>query len=216
MGELVKTLGRRERNALATRRRVLDAAETLFIRDGYTASTMTAIADMADVAVQTLYAAFGTKRAILTELLAVRVVGDDEATPLQDREEWEAMKSESEPRRQLALLAAIATRIGSRIAALYLVMAAAAGSDPEIADMYQRQQQARYRDQRVVARYLSRKGALRTGLSEAHAADILWTLANPHTYRALVHERQWTTDEYERWLTLVLISALLEEPATGD
>jgi len=216
MGEPVKTPGRRERKALATRRRVLDAAETLFIRDGYTASTMSAIADMADVAVQTLYAVFGTKRAILTELLAARVVGEDEATPLQDREEWQAMKSESDPRLQLALLAAIATRIGSRIAALYLVIAAAASSDPEIADMYQRQQQGRYRDQRVVARSLSRKGAVRTGLSEAHATDILWTLANPHTYRALVHERQWMTDEYERWLTQVLISALLEEPAIRD
>lgn len=214
MGEAVKTPGRRERKALETRRRVLEAAETLFVRDGYAASTMTAIADTADVAVQTLYAVFGTKRSILTELLAAHVVGDQEAATLQDREAWQAMERESDPRRQLSLLAAIATRIGGRIAALYQVIAAAAASDPEIAELYRRQQQARYRDQRRVARSLSRHGALRDGLGQAHATDILWTLANPHTYLALVHERRWTTDEYERWLAQALIATLLPEPTS--
>ena len=79
--------GRRARKALATRHRVLDAAETLFVRDGYAAATIAAIAEKADVAVQTVYAVFGNKRAILNELLAIRVVGDDHANPLQSREQ---------------------------------------------------------------------------------------------------------------------------------
>ena len=78
---------RREQKALATRRRILEAAEMLFVRDGYAATTIAAIADPADVAVQTVYAVFGTKRAMLNELLAVRVVGDDEAAPLKDRDD---------------------------------------------------------------------------------------------------------------------------------
>ena len=214
MDEPVKLgLGRRERKAQATRRRVLDAAEALFIRDGYARTTMAAIAEEADVAVQTVYAVFGTKRAILTELLAVRVVGDEDGTALGDRQDWQDMEREVDPRRQLALFASIATRIGDRIADLYEVMAGAAGSDPEIAAMYRRQQQARYTDQRRVARALSRKGALRAGLSEAHATDIMWTIANPRTHRNLIGERRWATEEYERWLTQVLISALIEEPA---
>ena len=95
MDALVKTpLGRRARKALETRRRVLDAAEALFTRDGYAATTMTAIADQADVAVQTLYAVFGNKRALLTELIDARVVGDDHAGPLPDREDWQAMERE--------------------------------------------------------------------------------------------------------------------------
>jgi AcrR family transcriptional regulator len=208
-----KGLGRRQRKAQATRRRVLDAAETLFTRDGYATTTVAAIAEEADVAVQTVYAVFGTKRAILTELLAVRVVGDDDGGPLQDRQDWQDMEREADPSRQLALLASIATRVGNRIAALYGVMAGAAGSDPEIAEMYRRQQQARYTDQRRVARSLSRKGALRAGLSEARATDIMWAIANPSTHRSLIGERGWATEEYERWLAQVLISALLDEPA---
>jgi TetR/AcrR family transcriptional regulator, regulator of autoinduction and epiphytic fitness len=164
------------------------------------------------VAVQTVYAVFGTKRSILAELLEVRTVGDEQEAPLRDRQDWQAMEGETDPRKQVALLAAIATRIGTRIAALTEVMAAAAGSDPGIAAMYRQRQQARYEDQRALTQSLSRKGALRPGLSQAHATDIIWTLANPRNHHALVSERHWTTDEYQHWLAHQLAFALLAEP----
>ena len=115
------------------------------------------------------------------------------------------------PPRQLGLLAAISTRIGNRIAALVEVMAAAAGSDPEIAAAYRQQQRARYDDQRRLAQCLARKGALRAGLSEARATDIIWVLANARTHRMLIGGRGWTAGEYERWLGQLLASALLAE-----
>ncbi len=203
--------GRRERKAQANRRRMLDAAEALFTRDGYAATTMTAIANEADMAVQTLYAVFGTKRAILTELVDTRVIGDDHAESLADRGDWQALERESDPRRQLALFASIATRIARRSAAINEVMAAAAGADPEIAALYERQRQDRYRDERRLACSLARKRALRDGLTEPQAADTIWAIATTRTYRALVHERRWTADQYERWLAQLLASALLTE-----
>ena len=160
------SLGRRARKALETRRRVLDAADTLFTRDGYAATTMAAIADQADVAVQTLYAVFGNKRTILTELIDARVVGDDHAESLQDREDWQAMERETDPHRQIALFAQIATRIATRSAAINEILAAAAGADSEIAVIYDQQRQARYKDERRIARSLARKETLRPGLSE--------------------------------------------------
>jgi TetR/AcrR family transcriptional regulator, regulator of autoinduction and epiphytic fitness len=201
---------RRARKALATRRRILDAAEALFVQNGYAATTIAVIAGQADVAVQTVYAVFGTKRAILAELLAVRVVGDDTARPLKDRDDWRAMETETDGRRQLELLAAIATQIGERMGALYNVLAGAAGSDPEIAAMHRRQQQSRHNDQRRVARSLARKGALRPGLSQTRATDIMWAIANPTMHRWLVTERRWAPSEYERWLAHVLTCSLLE------
>ena len=209
------TLGRRARKALETRRRVLDAAETLFIRDGYAATTMTAIADQADVAVQTLYAVFGNKRAILIELIDVRVVGDDHAGPLSDRNDWQAMERERDPSRQIALFAAIATRIATSSAAINEVMIAAAGADSEIAAIHEQQRHARYRDERRLARSLASKGALRPGLNAAQAADIIWAIATTRTYRALVGERRWTADQYERWLNDLLTRELLAEPTTA-
>jgi AcrR family transcriptional regulator len=205
--------GRRQRKAQATRSQVLDAAEALFIRDGYAATTITAIAEQADVAVQTVYAVFRNKRSILTELLAARVVGDNEPARLRERPEFQAVEAEADPRRQLALLAAIATSIGSRIAGLYAVLAAAATADPEIADIYRRQQQSRFADQRRLAHALARKGALRTGLTQAQATDIMWTLASPITYRTLVSERGWSASDYQNWLAGVLACSLLAQPS---
>ena len=209
------SVGRRARKALETRRRVLDASEALFTRDGYVATTMNAIAEQADVAVQTLYAVFGNKRAILTDLIHARVVGDDHAGSLPDRDDWRRMEREPDPHRQLALFAQIATRIGNRSAAINEIMAGAAGADPEIAAIYQQQRQSRYRDERRLARSLARKGALREGVSETQAADIIWAIATTRTYRALVGERRWTTDQYERWLKDLLERALLAEPASA-
>jgi AcrR family transcriptional regulator len=206
-------LGRRARKALETRRRVLDAAEALFTRDGYAATTMIEIAEDADVAVQTLYAVFGNKRAILTELIDARVVEDGHAASLPDRADWRAMEREPDPHRQLALFAEIATRIGNRSAAINEIMAQAAGADPEIAAIYQQQRHSRYRDERRVARSLARKGALREGLSETQAADIIWAIGTTRTYRALVYERRWPTDQYECWLKDLLTRTLLAEPA---
>lgn len=207
-------LGRRERKALANRRRMLDAAETLFTSHGYAATTMNAIADEADMAVQTLYAVFGSKRAILTELVDTRVTGHADAGSLPDRDDWQAMEHERDPQRQIVLFASIATRIGTRSAAINEIMASAAGADPEIATLYERQRQDRYSDERRLARSLARKQALRPGLSEAQAADIIWAIATTRTYRALVHERGWTTDAYEQWLGNLLANALLGERPT--
>lgn len=80
--------------------------------------------------------------------------------------------------------------------------------------MYQHRQQARYQDHGRLAHSLARTGALRVGLSEAQATDIIWTLANRHTYHTLVGERVWATDEYERWLARVLACAVLTEAST--
>jgi AcrR family transcriptional regulator len=201
--------GRRARKALATRHRILDAAEVLFIRDGYATTTITAIAAVADVAVQTVYAVFGTKRAILSELLAVRVVGDEQNVPLQGRARWQAIEREPDPGRQLALLAALATQIGDRIGPIYQVFAGAGGSDPEIAELYRKQQEARYKDQRRIARSLARKGALKEGLSEVTATDMMWAIANPNMHHALISERGWTPAQYEQWLGQMLVCAML-------
>ncbi|HEY6294594.1 MAG TPA: helix-turn-helix domain-containing protein, partial [Streptosporangiaceae bacterium] len=197
------------RKAMATRHGVLDAAETLFVRDGYAATTVAAIAGEADVAVQTVYAIFRNKRAILGELLTVRVAGGDDAVPLQSTEQWQAIEREPDPRRQLPRLAALATQIGNRIGGLYQVLAGAAGSDPEIAELYRKQQDARYSDQQLLARSLAGKGALGEGLSEAAATDIMWAIANPNTHYALVSERGWTPEAYEQWLARMLACALL-------
>ena len=59
----------------ATRSRIVDAATSLFVRDGYLETTMSGIAKAAGVAVQTLYLSFGSKVAVLEAALVAATEG---------------------------------------------------------------------------------------------------------------------------------------------
>src|ERR1700753_2620027 len=61
-----------------TRRRLLRAAENEFTERGYSAATVAKIAARAGVTVQTLYLAWGSKRALLRAYMESALAGKDE------------------------------------------------------------------------------------------------------------------------------------------
>lgn len=61
--------GRPQARGLATRRRVLDAAEQLFAKRGYEPTSMAEVAERAGIGVGTLYHHFPDKRALLLALI---------------------------------------------------------------------------------------------------------------------------------------------------
>src|SRR5215207_6672140 len=95
--------GQRER-ARATRRRIREAALRLFVELGYLATTIEAIAAEAAVAVQTVYFVFGSKRALLTEILDMATAGDEAPVPVVARPWVEEARRESDPRRTVRLI----------------------------------------------------------------------------------------------------------------
>src|SRR3954453_16639817 len=72
----------RAEKALETRRRIRAAAQVLFLRAGYAATTMKGVAAEAAVAERTLYLNFPTKAALLNEIIRVAVRGHDRDEPL--------------------------------------------------------------------------------------------------------------------------------------
>src|SRR6266545_6571401 len=96
---------RRRDQARATRQAVLDAGRELFIARGYVATTIEAIAALASVSPETIYAVFGSKRALLSELVDVSIAGGDSAPPILDQAWVQEMRAEPDPRRRLAILA---------------------------------------------------------------------------------------------------------------
>src|SRR4029453_15052233 len=87
--------------ARANRRRMRAAALTLFTDRGYAATSMQAIADEAGMAVQTLYFTFGSKSALLKEMLDVAVAGDEEPVPTLERPRVRAAIADPDPVLQL-------------------------------------------------------------------------------------------------------------------
>src|SRR3954452_8623292 len=63
-----------------TRRRVLSAAQEEVAESGYRAATVARIADRADVSVQTLYHAWGSKRDLLRGVLELAVSGQEDGS----------------------------------------------------------------------------------------------------------------------------------------
>src|SRR5258708_33014163 len=94
--------------------RILDAAQSLFAARGYPASTVEAIAAGSGVAVDTVYAAFGSKRGVLQARLNGRVGGDGDALELRDRAGPRAVQREPDQKSLLAALTADVSSILSR------------------------------------------------------------------------------------------------------
>jgi TetR/AcrR family transcriptional regulator of autoinduction and epiphytic fitness len=201
----------RARQAQETRRRIVEAASLLFLRDGYSSTSISAIAEEAGVAVPTVYASLRSKANILRAVVELTVRGDDAAVPLASRVDWQEMLGLEDPREQLAVFAHLHREIGDREAPVYAQLEAAAGADPEATQVLAEYDQRRYETQRRLAQRLHRRKQLKPGLNARQAADVIWTLASERTYLALVRDRGWKGDEYERWVAEQLVAGLLPQ-----
>jgi TetR/AcrR family transcriptional regulator of autoinduction and epiphytic fitness len=201
----------RARQARETRRRIVEAAAALFVRDGYSATSIRAIAEQAGVAVPTVYASLRSKANILRAVVDLSVRGDDEAAPLAARAGWQEVEEQQDPRQQLALFAHLHRQICDREAAIFAELEAAAGADPEATQLLAEHDRRRYETQRRLARSLHGRKQLKPGLAAREAADVIWTLASERTYLALVRDRGWRADDYERWVAEQLTAGLLPE-----
>jgi AcrR family transcriptional regulator len=200
---------RRREQAAATRRQILEAAQRLFERRGYAATTMAAIASEAGVALKTVYVAFATKSGLLRALWHLLLRGDEEDAPVGDRRWYQELLEEPDPERQLRLTARNSRVVKERAGALLGVIRSAASTDPDIAELWARIQTDFHDNQRAIVKALHAERALRPGLGVARAADILWTLNHPDLWLLLVGERGWTPAEWERWFADTIRSQLL-------
>jgi AcrR family transcriptional regulator len=190
---------RRREQAAATRLEILDAAQHLFERDGYAATTMAAIAAEARVALKTVYVAFETKSGVLRALWNVRLRGGQEDVPVAEQTWYRAMLDEPDPELQLRMNAHNSATGKIRIGGLLEVIRSAAPIDPEIAALWNRIQTDYHGNQGAIIRSLEQKHALKAGLDVERATDILWTLNHPNTWQLLAGERGWTVEQYEQW-----------------
>ncbi len=202
---------RRREQAAATRREILTAAQRLFERQGYAATTMAAIAAEARVALKTVYVAFETKSGLLRTLWHLLLRGDEGDTPMGERQWYRELVAEPDPERQLRLLARASRLVKLRAAALMEVIRSAAPADPDIAVLWARIQSDFYDIQRPVVAMLAEKSALRPGLDVDGATDVLWTLNHPDVWHLLVGERGWTPERYEEWFGDTVCAQLLAE-----
>jgi AcrR family transcriptional regulator len=200
---------RRREQAAATRMAILEAAQRLFEQQGYTATTMAAIAAEAGVSLKTVYVAFETKGGVLRGLWHLLLRGDQRELPVDERPWYRDVLDDPDPERQLRLNARNSRIVKQRAGMLLAVFRGAAPSDPDINELWSRMQTDFYENQRVIVESLAAKGALAPGLDVTRATDILWTLNHPNQWQLLVIERGWTPAEYEQWFADTACAQLL-------
>lgn len=197
---------RRDAQARETRRSVLETALRLFVAHGYAATTIQAIADESGVAVQTVYAAFGTKRELMRQLIEGTIAGDESAAGTEGGAA-EGVAAEPDARRRAQLDAALARTIVQRVAPLVRVAEEAAASDPDLAATMETVRAARRREMLDSAALLAGPEGLR--LEPEEAAATLYVLYSPQVADMLMRDHGWSPARYEAWLARMLQEAVL-------
>jgi AcrR family transcriptional regulator len=203
---------RRQQQAAATRQTILEAAERLFERRGYPATTMEQVAAEAGVALKTVYVAFATKSGLLRALWDLRLKGDLEEAGVAERPWYREVVKEPDPERQLRRNARNARVVKQRIGGVLKILRSAAPVDPDAAALWRLIQTDFHDNQRVIVERLHATRALRPDLDVTRATDILWTLNHPDVWLLLVGERGWTPEQWERWFADTACAQLLGRP----
>jgi AcrR family transcriptional regulator len=203
---------RRREHAARNRGGVLDAAERLFLRDGYAATTIASIAAAAAVSVETIYKAFGGK-AGLVRAIRERRLGGQGPVPAEQRSDRMRAR-EPDPRKIISNWATLTTEVAPLVSPILLLVRAGAGADPEMATLLEEMDADRLRRMTTNARHLHDAGHLRPGVTLRHAAEVLWTYSSPELYELLVLRRGWPLARYGRFVGEAMIAALLP-PASG-
>jgi AcrR family transcriptional regulator len=191
---------KRAEKARLTRQRIRNAAAELFIEHGYGATALQDVAERAGVAVQTIYFTFGTKRALLKELVDVAIAGDDEPVATMDRPWFRSALNVASAWEQLQLHVEGTRRILERVAPIIDVLRAAAAADRDLAGLWRQESDPRLTVQRAAARALVRKRGARPGVPAAQAADLLYGLLSPEFYLLFVRDRGWTSERWAYWV----------------
>ena len=205
---------RRQQQAAATRQTILEAAERLFLQDGYPATTMDAIAAEAGVSLKTAYLPFSTKSGLLRALWDLRLKKDDVDAPVVQHEWFREVMEEPDPARKLQLNARNSAAAKTRIGGLFRVIRGAAEIDADCSELWRLIQSDFHANQQVIVESIHRGGGLRRGLSVATGTDILWTLNHPDTWTLLASQRGWSPHAYETWLAQTSCAQLLGTPIT--
>jgi AcrR family transcriptional regulator len=184
---------------------VRDAAEELFLANGYSGTPVTEVAKHAGVAEKTVYNLFGTKAGLLLDLFSVRVAGGVEDWLVSQHQQVGELVDANEI---IDEFCRINQEVAERALPLLRVVIEASSVDSDVAERLTRQEEFRQRDQEYVLDVLDRNGKLRKDQSREELTQGLWLSASPElVIKAL--DAGWTLEQHTSWLRQVLRALLL-------
>ncbi|MBK5288423.1 MAG: TetR/AcrR family transcriptional regulator [Acidimicrobiia bacterium] len=204
----VKGNTRRDK-ALATRGRIIAAAETEFAAHGYHGATVVDIATRAGVAPQTVYFTFNTKAKLMSAVIDHAVMGDEPQLP-ETTDWWSAMIAEPSSELALGHFVRGAGPLLARASLMSEILRAAALTDDEVRETHEIHERMRRDAYRKVVEILSEKAPLKAGLTTETATDILFVILGDSLYQLMTTQLGWTHDRLIEWLDDTLPGLLFE------
>jgi AcrR family transcriptional regulator len=189
----------------AAQRLVIDAAFELMVERGYTATTMTAIAEHAGVAERTVYNLFGSKAGLMLATLRDRATGGELDQLAMDHGH---MWSLDDPLELIEFAVETNHRVASRALRLFQVAYQAAAVEEEVAAALEELEEQRFHHQGEVIDMLHQKGHLRTDVPYEVIKRGFWLMAGPETVIKAM-KAGWSLDTYTGWLRASLPGLLL-------
>ena len=199
---------RRDEQARETRARIRAAATELFVERGYAGTSIAAVAEAAGVAPQTVFVVFGNKARLLSEAIDVALAGDDLPVAVVDRVPATEVLTAPSSAEAAATFARMVTSVLERAGRLIQVADAAAQQDAELTPLWIGGHKGRLADMRQMATSFRAAGYLRDEVELDSAAELLWTISSPDTYRSFTVLLGWSTARYEKWVRSVVETSL--------
>jgi len=199
----------RVEQAGVTRLRVVGAAREVFLRRGYAATSVVAIAAEAGVSRETVYKTFGTKARILKAVYDAAVVGDAAPVPVTERAAYQKILTDPDPRSALRTFGRLSAELVGRIAPV-LRLIEQAGDEPDLAELVATTRQERLEGVRHLLAHLTRSTGPSVGADMERAVDIVWTLISPEVTLLLVDQRGWSMRDYGAWLGEAIAATVLD------
>ena len=200
--------GGRLESTRATRRRIVAAATTLLLSEGYHAMSVSELARAAGVSPQTVYNAIGGKVAVLKLVHDILLAGDEEPVPMADRPEFRAMSDSPDPQSFIAAYARLCGLVYERVGPLLgTVLAQGPGPDTGLATFVASTEAERRTDQSLALSTLEAVHGLPRGFPRDLFLDEVWCLTAPEVYDRLVRRCGWSHEAYVGWLAEVLVAA---------
>jgi AcrR family transcriptional regulator len=202
--------------AAENRERILRSAHDLFVANGFAGTTISAVANAAQVSNPTVYAGFETKAKLLRRCIEVALAGDDDDVPVPDRPLSRWVFDTSDPRELLSRYAVMMTQLAASAGSIYEVLVRAADAEPELAALVAEFEGQRLRASMMVAEAIQERGGLAPGLTVAQARDAVFVCNAPELYAVLTRKRRWSTKRYTAWARSTLIKLVIEAPIAGE
>ncbi|GAA3658926.1 TetR/AcrR family transcriptional regulator [Microbacterium marinilacus] len=188
----------REEASARTRRRIVTAAARLFARDGYSGTTIAAIAAEAGVSAQSVHLA-GAKRSLLMAAFELTLAGDEGTHPLHERPALTAIMALPADDALDAYVSFLA-QANARTAGIHRALYDAARTDDAVAALVADLDRRRHEDIRAAVVWAQSRGLLRGEVDADERTDVLTYLVSPDTYRFFTGDLGWDDERYRSWL----------------